>query len=108
MNRKKALELIQSYLLNSNGLRIRQLSLLLCQDMDIPYRSAREDYVLPLKEHKVLIPITDLSIYFVFNPQCHISKNGKIFVKNSVTSTNKNSGVNGDVGKKERSLTATD
>ncbi len=78
VRRKKALDHIQSYLLNSNGLTIRQLSLLLCQDMDITYRTAREDYVLPLKEHKVLIPITDLSNYFVLNPLCHISKSGKI------------------------------
>jgi hypothetical protein len=85
MNQKKALELVRSYLLNSNGLSIRQLSLLLCYDLGISYRSAREDYVLPLKEHKVLIPITDLSMYYIFNPQCHVSKNGKIFVKNSVT-----------------------
>jgi hypothetical protein len=83
--RKKALELIQSYLLNSNGLTIRQLSLLLCQDMDITYRTAREDYVLPLKEHKVLVPITDLSNYFNLNPLCLISKRGKIVKENKQT-----------------------
>jgi hypothetical protein len=76
--RKKVLELIQSYLLNSNGLTIRQLSLLLCQDLDIAYRTARENYVLPLKEHKVLIPIADLSMYFVLNPLHYVSKSGKI------------------------------
>lgn len=99
MNRKKALELIQFYLLNSNGLTIRRLSLLLCQDMDISYRTAREDYVLPLKEHKVLIPINDLSNYFVFNLQCHISRSGKIVFEKSVTSTNKNNEVKGYVNK---------
>jgi hypothetical protein len=74
IKRKKALEFIQSYLLNSNGLTIRQLSLLLCQDMCITYRRAREDFVLPLKEHKVLVPITDLSLYFIINPSFLASK----------------------------------
>ena len=96
MNRQKAFQLIQSYLLNSSGLTLRQISLLLCQDMGISYRCARENYVLPLKEHKVLIPISDYSIYFIFNLQCHISKSDKIFVKNFVTSSNKNNGVSGD------------
>jgi hypothetical protein len=76
--RKKAFELLQSYLLNSTGLTIKRISFMLCQDMDIRYRTAREDYVLPLVSHNVLIPISDLSIYFILNPLCHISKSGKI------------------------------
>ena len=83
--RKKALGLIQSYLLNSNGLTIRQLSLLLCQDMGITYRTAREDYVSPLKQHEVLIPINYLSIYFSINPLCHITRNGKVVKKDKLT-----------------------
>jgi hypothetical protein len=93
MNRNKIFALIKSYLLNSDGLTIRQLSMLLGYDLNTSYRCARENYVLPLKEHKVLIPITDLSNYYIFNVQCRISKNGKILVE---TSTNKN-GVSADV-----------
>lgn len=97
MNRNKILALIKSYLLNSDGLTIRQLSLLLCYDLNTSYRSTRENHVLPLKAHKVLIPINDLSICFVFNSQCHISNNGKISIKKSITSINKNEGVNKNV-----------
>jgi hypothetical protein len=107
MNRSKAVELIQSYLLNSNGLTIRKLSLLLCQDMNIPYRSAREDYVLPLTAHRFLIPLTDMSPYFVLNPQCHISKSGKIVFEKSVTSTDKQNGVKENVGKEKGNHTKT-
>jgi hypothetical protein len=105
--RKKAIELIQSYLLNSNGLTLRQLSLLLCHDLDVSYRTARENYVLPLKEHKVLIPVNYLSISFVFNSECHISKSGKIVFDKFVAFANKDKGVAGDVGKKESCVTKT-
>jgi hypothetical protein len=107
MNRKKAAELIQSYLLNSNGLTIRKLSLLLCQELNVSYRSAREDYVLPLIAHGFLIPLTDISPYFVLNPQCHISKSGKIVLEKSVTSTNKQNGVKENVGKEKGNHTKT-
>jgi hypothetical protein len=102
--RKKAFELIQSYLLNSSGLTIRQLSLLLCQDLDIAYRSARENYVLPLVAHKVLIPVTELSIYYFLNPEWHISKSGKIVFVKYCASSDKISRGKRNVGKETKNL----
>lgn len=81
MNILKVIALVQSYLLNSKGQTIKFLSSMLCFDLSISYRSAREDYIMPLVYKKVLIRITDISNYYVFNPKCIISKKGYIEFK---------------------------
>jgi len=67
MNLKKALKLVQSYSDNSQGLLLIQYSRLLCFDLNIPYRSAREDYIMPMVEHRILTPVKDFSNYFVYS-----------------------------------------
>ena len=100
MNQNKILTIVKGYLsLEPEGLTIRQLGMLLCYDLNISYRSARENYVLPLIAHRVLILIKDLSIYFIINPKCHIYINGKISIKKFITSINKNEGVSVDANK---------
>jgi hypothetical protein len=65
----KVIALILVYLLNSEGLTLTQISRLLCYDLNVSYRTARENYVMPLVEHKILKPIKDFSRFYTLSKE---------------------------------------